>query len=155
MRSRRSGVLRNVFTRLQAIAMIVWAESRHAVERQLIRVPGEWFRLRLERRILALESGSVRPVLHRDRLTRAYELMATLHESRGEYAVAKYITKMHAEHPMLPAEDREDIYVWAGLRALRQKRYDDAREFLELAKANHSGERKPPFFGVLENALNS
>lgn len=141
--------------RIVAVVLVLGADARHAVEGQLIRFGGEWFRRILDRRIDALESRRKRSVLQRDRLGKAYELMARLHEHRGEFAVARYITTLHAEHPMLPADGREDIYVWAGLRALRQRRYDDAREFLELARASHSGERTPPFFAVLEHALES
>ena len=153
MKSRRSGALRKVAVSVAAIALLAWAGTRHAVEGQLVRLGAGWFRKRLERRILALENRPVRSFLQRDRLGKAYELMARFHEHQGKFAAAKYITNMHAEHPMLPTDGREDIYVWAGLRAIRQRRYDDAREFLELAKASHTGERKPPFFAVLEHAL--
>lgn len=122
-------------------------------ERWTARFRGPAFVERVGRRIDAFERG---PRTTKDSyfsLSRDYEVVARYYEHRNRFDAARRVTLTHGSHPLLPDDERADVYVLAGLRALRGRRFIEAAEFLELACTADVPGRQPPFYAILERRL--
>lgn len=133
---------------------VLWSEIHFLFDLWLVRFDSAWVLKRIGTRIESLERDPRTTArLNFFELDRNYELVARFYEARQNYEASRRVTLTHGRHPVLPSDMREDVYVRAGLRAVRQSRHEHAREFLALAQSTQVPAGRRPTFPLLEGAL--